>query len=298
MSRDTEIRYWRAPLDVRSAPGALRRIGGLAAPYGQRSALLPGGFYWVIETRAMAKTLGDMINVTALLEHHPEWLLGSVDSDTLRLDNQPDGLHYEVDLPNTSAGRDTYELTSSRRIKGTSIGFHTFDDEFRREGLTVVRHLVSIRLAHVAPTAQPAYPSTVTAVRSLAQKVDAPYEDVAALAAQGELRSLFMRTDQAVAAPPTIEPGVPTPLAVAQRSHDGGLDVRRRRLESEAKRIQMDTGNRPDEPRQMSLEQRLLELRRRKVLWDAPVEARSFPVGDLDRFGYPARRNSNGHAID
>jgi hypothetical protein len=91
----------------------------------------------------------------------------------------------------------------------------------------------------------------------------------------------------------------PTPLAVAQRSHSGDdLDLQRRRLESHAKRIAMDDGRRPDEP--LSLGERLLRHRRRKMLWDAqPVEARSYPVGaDLDRFGTPARRDAHGNAID
>jgi HK97 family phage prohead protease len=281
MTRDTEIRYWRAPLEVRSGPGSTLRIGGLAAPYGQRSALLPGGFYEVIETRAMAKTLGDHINVTALLEHHPEWLLGSVDSDTLRLDNQPDGLHYEVDLPNTGAGRDAYELTSSGRIKGTSIGFQTFDDEFRRVGATIERRLISIRLAHVSPTAQPAYPSTSTAVRSLAQKVDAPYEEVAALAARDELRSLFQRTDKSVTAPPTVEPGVPTPLEVAHRSIDPDLD---RRMKNNVHRAmdanradRLDLVRRRQEnlrrAERLELEDRRMANYRRPLEWDALAES-------------------------
>lgn len=58
----------------------------------------------------------------------------------------------------------------------------------------------------------------------------------------------------------------------------------------------MQTGHRPDEKPQLSVAQRLLELRRRKASWD--LEARSLPVGDVDRWGLPARRNSNGDAID
>jgi HK97 family phage prohead protease len=252
---DEEIRFWPTALEVRNAK--LRRIGGLGVPYGTRSALLPGGFFEVVETRALAKTLGDKLNVTCLLEHHPEWLLASSDSGTLRLDDQADGLHYEADLPNTGAGNDTYELVQSGRIKGSSMGFQCYQDEFRRDGATIVRHLVSIRLGHVAPTAQPAYPSTVTAVRSLARQIGEDPADVESLAAQGELRSLFMRTDQQVSAPPTVEP------AAEHRSDvDDALALRRR--------INAEKGAGYAKEGQPSIETLLLAHRLKKANWDAP----------------------------
>src|SRR4051794_4769922 len=114
--RETELRYWRSDLETRSV-GTTRRIGGLGVPYGQRSHLLPGGFIEVVENRALAKTLGDKVNVVSRMEHHPEWLLGDVESGTLRLTNEERGLLYEVDLPNTGAGNDCYELVRTGRMR-------------------------------------------------------------------------------------------------------------------------------------------------------------------------------------
>jgi uncharacterized protein len=118
-------------------------------------------------------------------------LLGDVESGTLRLANEERGLFYEVDLPDTTAGRDCYELVRSGRIRHSSMGFQAFQDEFRRDGSILVRHLVSIRLTEVSPTAQPAYADTTTAIRSLANQVGEDPEDVLELARQGELRTLF-----------------------------------------------------------------------------------------------------------
>jgi len=270
MSRDTELRYWRSDLETRSA-GTTRRIGGLGVPYGQRSHLLPGGFVEVVEQRALAKTIGDKINVVSRMEHHPEWLLGDVESGTLRLSNEARGLYYEVDLPNTTAGNDCYELVRTGRIRHSSMGFQSFEDEFRRDGSLLVRHLVSIRLTEVSPTAQPAYPDTSTAIRSLACQVGENVEDVAALAAQGELRSLFMRSDLAAVAPPTV-----LPAAVEHRSDESAqreLELRRRLNAAEGKRLGLDKSD--------DAGVRLLEWYRRKHQVCAPVtEARSqwFPV--------------------
>lgn len=202
---DSELRYWRTDLETRSE-GSLRRIGGLGVPYDQRSRLLPGGFMEVVERRALAKTLADNLNVVCRMEHHPEWLLGSIDSNTLRLTNEERGLSYVCDLPDTGAGNDCYELVRTGRMSYSSMGFQCFQDEFRRDGSVLVRHLVSIRLTEVSPVAQPGYAQTSTAIRNLAGQLGEDPADVEAIAAQGELRSLFVRTDQQVTATPTILP--------------------------------------------------------------------------------------------
>ena len=108
--KDVELRA--ATVENRSSGGS-RRIGGLGVPYGKPSRLLPGGFREVLNVGALAKSEGDgWPGVVSRLEHHPEWLLGSTDAQTMRLRNDPNvGLDYEVDLPDTTAGNDTFALT-------------------------------------------------------------------------------------------------------------------------------------------------------------------------------------------
>lgn len=263
---DQEMRYWPTHLEARSQ-GMLRRIGGLGVPYGQRSRLLPGGFCEIVEgPKAIAKSLGDKLNICCRMEHHPEWLLATTESGTLRLNNEERGLSYEADLPDTSAGRDCYELVKTGRMPYSSMGFRCMGDEFRRDGSVLVRHLTAIMLTEVSPVAQPAYCNTTTAVRSLALQVGEDPADVEALAAQGELRALFTRTDQHVVATPTVLPG-------ERRSDpgaaEGELELRRRRNALRARECGYD----PADPGQ-----RLLEHYRRKLQWKAPVsEARSNP---------------------
>ena len=87
---------------------------------------------------------------------------------------------------------------------------------------------------------------------------------------------MFTRTDLQVVAPVTVPPAA----EMVEARSDGGLDVQRRRLENKAKGIQMDTGHRPDEKPQLSIEQRF-PTQKRKSQWDAPVEARSYACYSL-----------------
>lgn len=241
VERVGELRYMPGAVEDRTRDG-VRRIGGMGVPYGKRSRLLPGGYFEVVEKRALAKTLADNLNVVSRLEHHPEWLLATTDSDTMRLEDGPDGLSYELDLPNTTAGNDTHELVRTNRLRGASMGFQAFEQEFARVGGSLVRHLISIRLDEISPVSQPAYDSTSTSLRNyepawtaLANQLGEDPEEVFALAQKGELRSLVMRTDQQVAA-------MSAPLQVANRKEDRGMDtdLARRILANQARQMAAD----------------------------------------------------------
>lgn len=143
-------------------------------------------------------------------------------------------------------------------------------DEFRWEGGVLVRRLLSVRLTEASPVSQPGYIETDTAVRHLAAQVGEDPDEMLAIAAAGELRSVFTRTDLAAVAPPAVPPGV------EHRSDDAGqreLELRRRLNDERGKRLERDKSDDPG--------LRLLEWYRRKNRAFAPVtESRSqwFPV--------------------
>lgn len=260
---DAEYRYFGSGIEV-SSDGEERRIGGVFAPYGARSRLLPGGFVEVIEKRCFAKSLSDRLDIVCRLEHDPRWLLGTTESKTLEIEDDPNvGASYRALLPSTQAGDDAWELVRTGRLNHSSMVFQCpgGGDEFRREGGLVVRRLHSVRLLEASPVSQPAYIETSTAVRHLASQVQADPTEVAALAAQGELRTLLPpdRGETVIDLAPT-----PTPLTVAQRSTaskaavDGDLDLRRRRSDTRAREYGTDSAD-PGT--------RLLDLHRRKLEW-------------------------------
>jgi hypothetical protein len=179
----------------------------------------------------------------------------------MRLRNDPNvGLDYEVDLPDTTAGNDTYVLTKRGDLRSASMGFVAYESEFRHEGSVLVRHLLSIRLTEISPCAVGAYPQTLTALRHLAQQFGEDPDDILELARKDELRSLFVRTDLAP----------PTPLEVAQRHAPAPALVESRSdtMDTATARAQLE---RMDPRRPKSNKQLQLELMRMRGEWHSHV---------------------------
>lgn len=139
------------------------------------------------------------------------------------------------------------EAEAARRVKEAA------DLGPRHEGGVLTRRLLSVRLTEASPVSQPGYIQTDMAVRHLAAQVNEDPDEMLALAAAGELRSVFTRTDQQVTAPPTVLPG------------EGELDLLRRRNALRAKQAGYNNDPATD-PGAL-----LLALYRRKLDWDAPV---------------------------
>jgi HK97 family phage prohead protease len=256
-NRDIEKRGITSPIELRE--DGSRRIGGMGVVYGKRSRLLPGGFFEVVENRALSKGIGDGFpGVVSRLEHHPEWLLGTTDAKTMSLRNNPDvGLDYEVDLPDTTAGNDAYVLIKRGDLRSASMGFQDYGSEWSHDGSIAVRHLVSIRLTEISPVSQPAYVQTNTALRGLAAQVGEDPDDVFELARQNELRRLFPgRTDIAA---------LPEGLVVAQRNGavPQGMSWQKARLAMRARDMAMDRRPTPQEL--------TLKLRQRRIQWDDQI---------------------------
>jgi Escherichia/Staphylococcus phage prohead protease len=72
----------------------------------------------------------------------------------------PQGLAFTLLLPQTSAGRDAYELVQRGDVKGASFGFKTKQDRWRQDQGVTIRELLDIELAEISLTAFPAYRET------------------------------------------------------------------------------------------------------------------------------------------
>lgn len=193
MSREREVRVLAHAVEFRAAPEGSGKVGtltGYAAVYNRRSQNL-GGFVEQVHPDAFTRSLGDGPSVLARYNHDDNYLLGTTDAETLRVSSDNIGLAYEVDLPDTSAGRDVAELGRRGDVRFSSFAFRTIDDEWgvTEDGFPL-RTLLAVQLVDVAPVNNPAYRDTTAAVRSLAERVGL---DPAALttAAPEEIRALL-----------------------------------------------------------------------------------------------------------
>lgn len=181
-------------IEVRSSQS--RSIGGYAAVFGKPSENL-GGFYERVHPQAFNKSKADgWPNVVCRWNHRDEYLLGTTRSNTLQLKVDNLGLEYQVDLP--ECRNDILEMTARGDLAHSSFAFQTYSDDWiKGDGGDPIRMLLSCRLIDVAPVTSPAYPDATVGLRSFAQFVDVPYEDVVDRAKKDELRSFWQRTDNA-----------------------------------------------------------------------------------------------------
>lgn len=197
---DAERRFTSVPVEIRAA-GDKQSIGGYAAKFDRMSQNL-GGFVERIAPGFFNKSRGDgWPGVIARYNHDDNMLLGTIGGGTLRLNLDEVGLQYEVDVP--QARSDVFELVQRGDVRQSSFAFVAFEDEWTTsdQGFPL-RTLVTGQLKDVAPVNTPAYEDTSVGLRSLAQKFDAPLEEVRKLAASNELMRFFKRTDGSPEAKP------------------------------------------------------------------------------------------------
>lgn len=166
MMDNVEIRTFDASIcEMRaSESGDGMTFGGYAWRYNEPSLPLP--FTERIAPGAFTRTLKSKNDIRAYVNHDDSRLLGSTRAKTLRIEDRAEGGWVEIDLPDTTDGRDIRTLVARGDITGMSFGFSTVKDEWSADGGQ--RTLKEVRLHEVSVvTSQPAYPSTTASVRNL-----------------------------------------------------------------------------------------------------------------------------------
>lgn len=157
----------RFRVELRSELKKGRILEGHASVFGQ-GAELPGHVEMIAPsafTRALADSHTD---VRALFNHDPSQLLGRQSSGTLRISVDSQGLPFEIDLPDTTVGRDVQVLAERRDITGASFGFIPDEDEWEtRNGVRVRTHTSVGALVDVSPVTFPAYQGAGVSMRSI-----------------------------------------------------------------------------------------------------------------------------------
>ena len=146
------------------------RLTGHAAVFNSLSHNM-GDFVEVISPGAFSRTLRDKDPIFAVHHHNFAEILGSTRSQTLKLTEDSRGLYFELELPETSLGRDVHALVSRGDLAHMSFLFQVNGSagESWRElpsGL-FERTLLDVDLFEISTVARPAYPDSTVFARDL-----------------------------------------------------------------------------------------------------------------------------------
>lgn len=141
-----------------------RILVGHAAVFNQITDL--GWFLEQIDPHAFDAALAD--DVRALFNHDPNLVLGRRPAGTLRLRIDATGLQYEIDVPDTSYGRDLLVSVSRGDVSQSSFQFAVVREAWDND--RNLRTILEVRpLYDVSPVTFPAYVGTDVSARSKVQ---------------------------------------------------------------------------------------------------------------------------------
>lgn len=165
---DIERRAIGEVVEVRATDSGKKKISGYALKWNQRYSM--GWFTEEISRDALKGA--DLTDVRALLNHDPNFVLGRTTAGTLKLTQDDTGLRYEIDLPDTQAGRDLATSIERGDISQSSWGFtlrmdeDSTGDEWTRNDGKDHRTIKAVRqVFDVSPVTFPANPNTDVARR-------------------------------------------------------------------------------------------------------------------------------------
>ncbi|WP_274031180.1 HK97 family phage prohead protease [Streptomyces sp. MMBL 11-1] len=171
MTTTRELRVAVGALEERASDDGRISMRGYAYRFNELSQDL-GGFRERIVPGAGAPSLRQN-DVYATFNHNASALLGRTSSGTLRVGEDREGGFYEIDLPDTTVGRDVAELLKRGDLKGSSFTFRVLDGGQRRaaeddpETGLPVREITAMDVSELGPVTNPAYLTTQASLRSI-----------------------------------------------------------------------------------------------------------------------------------
>ena len=125
--------------------------------------IAPGAFRRALDR---AEVTGEEIDFLA--EHDDSLVLASTKNDSLRLQEDEQGLYMEARIINTSTGRDYYEMIKSGIVTSMSFGFFAIEDEWDVVHRDLYERTVTeLELFEVSAVRRPAYAASSISNRGL-----------------------------------------------------------------------------------------------------------------------------------
>lgn len=199
MKIEVECRSLVEPVEFRSKDGRLT-AAGVAMRYGAKSKPINGQFREQFNPGSFTKTIQEQ-DIRSHNEHEGPYL-GRTGAGSLRLFDSRSELAYEVDLPDTTAGRDAAALLERGDIKGSSIGFRALPKAeswaVDTDGMAL-RTVTEARLFRVDLTTSPYYDDSTAeiALRSFAEQHSLDLRSVLSAVEIGAFATLLDGTAEA-----------------------------------------------------------------------------------------------------
>lgn len=154
-------------IEIREDDDGTRTISGYAVKWEKKSQVL--GLYYKFREQFKSGAFLNSLNnddQRFLWSHDTGKVLGRTKNNTLRLKEDDVGLRFELDLPNTTLGNDTYESIKRGDVDGVSFGFRVEDDEIEEpEDDLPLRTVKKAKLLEISAVAFPAYPDSEVSAR-------------------------------------------------------------------------------------------------------------------------------------
>ena len=128
-------------------------------PYFSKSEDM-GGYVERLQPGIFKKSLSSGRDVYFLWSHDHSKPLGSTKSGTLRLNDTPSGLEFELTPGNTTIGQDALESVRRGDVKGVSFGFTIKSSTWDRTGRVSIRDILEADLFELSAVVFPAYGGT------------------------------------------------------------------------------------------------------------------------------------------
>nr|WP_089652456.1 HK97 family phage prohead protease [Halobacillus aidingensis] len=154
-------------VEVREKDDGTKTVSGYAVKWEKKSEVL--GFFRRFREQFKKGAFADSLkndDQRFLWSHDVSQVLGRTKNKTLRLTEDNVGLRFELDLPNTTLGKDTYESIKRGDVDGVSFGFRMKKQEWdESDEDNIVRTISEARLFEVSAVAFPAYPDSEVSAR-------------------------------------------------------------------------------------------------------------------------------------
>ena len=164
-----ELRYFEGS-EVRALGDEKEmKVSGHAAMFEKLSEVM--GFMSKFQEKIAKGAFVESLNgdVRAFSNHNTDLILARTTNGSLKLAEDDQGLAFDMTLPDTQIGRDTYQNIRSGLVTGVSFGFRVESETWEKgkDGKPNIRTLNKIKLFEISPTPFPAYPQTDVAARSI-----------------------------------------------------------------------------------------------------------------------------------